>query len=376
MSRMPETAAARRPRQANWDLLRGLSMLLVVAVHTLPTLPRFQESRLGAAAAGFCMVCDPVFFMLSGYFAIRPLRGSLGSYVLRKASTVLMPLVVYSLVLYVTLGWPSLSPGGYLACLADYLSGGWWFVPALVPFLLLAPFLYQMLEGLDDRWIRRLAVLCLSLFGWGAISHLLAFLAGLVGRPGVSRLVTIGTHFVPTEPLRGYFPVFVMGYLYRRLSATLSERARRRAACAGLGALALSAVCAGLGVPQDDPNQLWVLAAFGLMFAFEFARVPEGAATRAAVWVGKRSFSIYLLHYYLVLRLLGATPAWTGAAALVSDLPLSAGVALAALLVLGVFALTLLLASVLDPLVLAPAQRLFDRLAGAALPRLEKRDVA
>lgn len=373
---MSETAVTRRPRQANWDVLRGLSMLLVVAAHTLPMLPRFQGPRLGGAVAGFCLVCDPIFFMLSGYFAIRPLRGSLGSYVLRKASSVLVPLVVYSLVLYVATSWSTLSPGGYLACLLGYLRGGWWFVPALVPFLLLAPFLHWMLEGLDDRWIKRLAVLCLALYGWGAISHLLVYLAELVERPGLSSLVTIGTYFVPTEPLRGYFPTFVLGYLYRRLSGVLPERAKRRAACAGLGALVLSTVVSGLGVPQDDPNQLWVLAAFGLMFAFEFIRVPEGAATRAAVWVGKRSFSIYLLHYYLVLGFLGTTSIWAGAAALVSSIPLPAGVALAVLVVLGVFALTLLVASVLDPLVLTPAQRLFDRLAAAVLTRLEKRDVA
>lgn len=214
---MSETAVTRRPRQANWDVLRGLSMLLVVAAHTLPMLPRFQGPRLGGAVAGFCMVCNPIFFMLSGYFAIRPLRGSLGSYVLRKASSVLAPLVVYSLVLYVATSWSTLSPGGYLACLLGYLRGGWWFVPALVPFL---------------------------------------------------------------------------------------------------------------------------------------------------------------LHYYLVLGFLGTTSIWAGAAALVSSIPLPAGVALAVLVVLGVFALTLLVASVLDPLVLTPAQRLFDHLAAAVLTRLEKRDVA
>lgn len=373
---MSKNIEVRKPRQANWDLLRALSMFLVVAVHTVPSLPFFSGTWLGGAAVGLCMVCDPVFFMLSGYFAIRPPRGGLGEYYARKASTVVLPLVVYSVVLYVALSWSSLSLGGYLSLFLAYLGGYWWFVPALVPYLLLSPFLHRMLEGLDDRWIKRLSILCLALFGWGVVSHLLVYAAGLIDRPGLANLVSIVAYCVPTEPLSGYFPTFVMGYLYRRLSGTLSERAKRRAACAGVGALLLSALLSGLGVPQDDPNQVWVLAAFGLMFAFERVRVPEGALSRMVMWVGKRSFSIYLLHYALILERIMAGEGWAALTEWLSDLPALPGVLMGATVPVGVFTLALLAASVLDPLVLANTQRLFDKLVVAWRRPKEGRGVA
>lgn len=373
---MSENTMTRKPRQANWDLLRALSMLLVVAVHTVPSLPYFSGTSLGAAAVGFCMVCDPIFFMLSGYFAIRPLRGGLREYYARKASTVVLPLFVYSVVLYVVLNWSSLSLGGYLGLFLGYLSSYWWFVPALVPYLLLAPFLHRMLESLDDHWIKRLAVLCLTLYGWGVVSHLLVYAADLIDRPGLSNLVSIVAYCVPTEPLTGYFPTFVMGYLYRRLSKTLPEGTKRWAACAGVGALLLSAFLSGLGVPQDDPNQIWVIAAFGLMFAFERVRVPEGIVSRAVVWAGRRSFSVYLFHYALILERLKAGEGWTALTEWLSGFPMPLGVATGVMVPVVVFALAFLAASVLDPLVLANVQKLFDRLVEIWLRPKEKRDVA
>lgn len=373
---MSESVVSRKTRRANWDLLRALSMFLVVAVHTVPSLPRFSGTPLGGAAVGLCMVCDPVFFMLSGYFAIRPPRGGLREYYARKASTVVLPLVVYSVVLYVVLNWSSLSLGGYIGLFLGYLSGYWWFVPALVPYLLLAPFLHRMLEALDDRWIKRLAVLCLALYGWGVVSHLLVYLAGLIDRPGLSNLVTIVAYCVPTEPLAGYFPTFVMGYLYRRLSAALSAETKRWLAIAGVGALLLSALLSGLGVPQDDPNQIWVLAAFGLMFTFERVHVPEGAASRVIVWAGKRSFSIYLFHYALILERLKAGDGWATLTEWLSGLPAALSVVAGVMVPVAVFVLALLAASALDPLVLANVQRLFDRLVATLLRPKEKRDVA
>lgn len=373
---MSRNVATRKPRQANWELLRVLSMFLVVAVHTVPSLPLFNGTSLGGAASGFCMVCDPVFFMLSGYFAIRPLRAGLREYYVRKASTIVLPLVVYSVVFYVALNWSSLSLGGYLSLFLGYLSSHWWFIPALVPFLLLAPFLHRMLDALDDRWIKRLTVLCLALYGWGVISHLLVYVSGLIDRPGLSNLVSIIAYCVPTRLLSGYYPTFVMGYLYRRISEMLPAETKRRIAFAGVGALLLSALLSGLGVPQDDPNQIWVLAAFGLMFMFERVSVPEGVASNMIVWVGKRSFSIYLFHNAILLELLRVKGGWTALTEWLSGFSAPQGIVMGLMVPVITFVLALLLASVLDPLVLTNVQKLFDRLVTAWLSSQEKHGVA
>lgn len=374
-ARSTKPAAKSGARLANWDLLRALSMFLVVVVHSSALFPRqlpgFDASTAVRSAA---IVCDPAFFMLSGFFALRPMRGSLGAYYLKKLSTVLLPLIVYSVVLYVAEPRPAPAPGGFLPYAAGLLAGGWWFVPTLVPMLVLAPFMFRALEALDDAWVLRLSRLLAALYVWGAVLHVLMFVARAAGSPALVGLLDVLARCVPTMAPGGYLPVFVMGYLYRRLSALLDEGHKRRIACLGVVAWVLCFVCGGLGLPGDDPNQLWVIAAFGLFFAFERVRVPAGLAERATVWAAKRSFAVYLLQFTTIALVRGAVYERM----LLGDvtaLPALPAIALWGAVVVAAYLLALLAASVLDPTVVAGAQRLFDRLVAAPLLRREERGV-
>lgn len=130
-------------RLANWDLLRTLAMLFVVIVHSSQYLGPVYGIETRPFISEFALICDPIFFVLSGYFAFRPLKTTYAKYLLNKVVTIILPLVVYSVVLYaygcvvgtVTLGFPQ-----YFNWFYSILFGGWWFVPALIPFLVLAPF--------------------------------------------------------------------------------------------------------------------------------------------------------------------------------------------------------------------------------------------
>lgn len=87
----------RAGRQANWDLLRSISMFAVVVVHCGgPYLGQIGAVNLGAIVSRAAIACDPVFFALSGYFALRPLKRGLRDYYQRKLIGIVMPLVVYS----------------------------------------------------------------------------------------------------------------------------------------------------------------------------------------------------------------------------------------------------------------------------------------
>lgn len=98
-------------RQANWDLLRCLAMLFVVIVHSGGYLGRVGPVDLSAVASRGALICDPVFFALSGYFALRPLKSSFSDYYQRKIVGVAVPLVTYSVLLYL---WSSLRGGDSL----------------------------------------------------------------------------------------------------------------------------------------------------------------------------------------------------------------------------------------------------------------------
>lgn len=110
---------------------------------------------------------------------------------------------------------------------------------------------------------------------------------------------------------------------------------------------------------RDDPNQLWVIAAFSLLFLFERVRIPEGVASKVVVWVAKRSYSVYLFQYTTITIMadLVYTRMVFGDVALLS-LPLE--LAVWVLFVALSYALALLIASILDPLVLGNIQKLFN----------------
>lgn len=87
-------------RLTNWDLLRALSMFLVVVVHIAPQLGSFRGINAGVIVGTGAIICDPIFFCLSGYFALKPLKKSYKDYLFGKALSLLLPIFVYAGLLY------------------------------------------------------------------------------------------------------------------------------------------------------------------------------------------------------------------------------------------------------------------------------------
>ena len=186
VTKTDSASASRGVRLASWDLLRPLSMFLVPVVHCGAYPCEIGSVNLGGALGRAAIVCDPVFFVLSGYFAIRPLRGSLRNYYQRKLVTIVLPLLVYSVILY---AWSTrlsgLSLGGWLG-FAVGMMGPWWFIPCLIPFLVLAPFLYVFFEGLDDKWLMRLSGMALVVSIWSCLVNILRWTLPTFERRGRS----------------------------------------------------------------------------------------------------------------------------------------------------------------------------------------------
>lgn len=155
-------------RLTNWDLLRALSMFLVVVVHIAPQLGSFRGINAGALVGTGAIICDPIFFCLSGYFALRPLKKSYKDYLFGKALSLLLPIFVYAGLLYVykaTTG--SVTDTNFIRYTSGLIQGGWWFVPALIPFILVAPVLSKMFDALDDRTCKIALFVTLGIYAWG-----------------------------------------------------------------------------------------------------------------------------------------------------------------------------------------------------------------
>lgn len=75
-------------------------MFLVVVVHIAPQLGSFRNINASPIASTAAIICDPIFFCLSGYFAFKPLKKSYKDYLFDKALSLLLPIFVYAGLLY------------------------------------------------------------------------------------------------------------------------------------------------------------------------------------------------------------------------------------------------------------------------------------
>lgn len=284
-------------RLVNWDLLRAVSMFAVVVVHMSGYLGPIGGMPTDAIGA-FAIVCDPVFFALSGYFASRPLKTSLPKYYVRKFSGIVLPLFLYSAVLYVYYNWSSgLSPFGYIGYFSNVLSP-WWFIPTLIPLLIVAPFLYKCLESLGDDWVKLLVKLSVVLSVWGMAGCFLTWVFEVTGHFTLSRVVGICASLLPATLVpNSYFIYFCLGFFIRRLIPLLSGKRKNQLIVLGLVCWFLDTTFAHFGINRVDPSYAWLPATISIFLLFDCLSISDGRGSRCIEWVAKRSYSIYLLQF-------------------------------------------------------------------------------
>ena len=158
-------------RLTNWDLLRALSMFLVVVVHIAPQLGSFRSINASAIAGTAAIICDPIFFCLSGYFALKPLKKSYKDYLFGKVLSLLLPIFVYAGLLYAyKAATGSLQDTNFIRYTSGLVQGGWWFVPALIPYIMIAPILAKMFDALDNKTCKIALFVTLGIYAW-AVYH-------------------------------------------------------------------------------------------------------------------------------------------------------------------------------------------------------------
>lgn len=352
-------------RAVNWDILRALAMFLVVVVHTAKYLGPIHGFGTATLVSKTAIICDPIFFAMSGFFAIRPSKRSLGNYYLNKVCTILMPLIVYIVLLYFySTGFSSMSLGNFFQYFASTLSGRWWFIPALVPCLVAAPFLAKGLEALTDHQVKMLAIVMAALFLSGAALTTAQWLFSTIGIETLANLCSLLLWLVPPSVLTSspaYVLFFILGGLFRRLASLISRKNGTRIIVWGIVFWVADITWATLGISRSDPSYFWLFSTFGIMLLFDRVNIGSDIASRAISWVAQRSYSIYLLQYTTI----AISAALFYDQAFFGVIPEMA----APLRILGWIAMTfsayllaLAIASIVDTLILSPLQKLFRKL--------------
>lgn len=147
---------AKKQRAANLDLLRIVSMLLIIFLHSIDHSGVLENSMNCGMGLYFyirftyalCMVCVNIYVMLSGYFMVN------SGFRLHKLVTLWMEAAFYSFVLklaFMIAGKDDFSLFSLASCFVPILMGRYWFLTIYVGMYLLAPFLNMWIRAMDRR---------------------------------------------------------------------------------------------------------------------------------------------------------------------------------------------------------------------------------
>ncbi len=211
-------SAPRPPRRWDYDLLRVLSMLGVVYLHSAATVLRTASGALWHFAnllSSLATAAVPLFFMLSGALLLSQAKtAELSTLFRRRLPKVLLPLLVWSLaVALATLlrSGPEAAGNLLLNLLSTPAMVPYWFLYALVPIYLIAPLLRRMTAALEDaHWNYLILLWFILTIGVGTLHDFL---------PVDSSMRTLFTvHWtLNLDMIGGYLGYFLLGARLARL---------------------------------------------------------------------------------------------------------------------------------------------------------------
>lgn len=339
-------------------------MLLVIVVHTSGYLGPISGVETQMTLGTLGIICDPIFFTLSGYFAFRPLKRTLKNYYLNKVSTILLPVILYSIILYFyTSRFENIGIAEYFAYFTHLMRVDWWFIPALVPCLMVAPFLYKGLKNLSDKQLVCLLIVVVAVFSSGEILSFARWGFNAIGFTAGANFCSLLLVLVPPGVLTGgpqYFQFFILGGIYRRLAPSFKGKLGVALIALGGACWILDTVFAVWGLPRTDPSYFWLFDALGTMILFERINIKGKFAQRVISWTGKRSYSIYLFQW-TTIAMVGRRLYDFQMFGNVADMDVPLRILMWVLLVLGAYVLAWIFASILDTVLLKNVQNWFEK---------------
>ncbi len=287
-----------KPRQLNIEMLRIVSMLLVLFVHYLsfvvkvPYLSRFNSADYATASNlisySLCIVCVNCFVLISGWFSIRPKVRSFANLIFQILFWIVFCGLVYQLL-------PYHEEVGMLAFFEKLLRGSW-FVWAYIGLYAFAPVFNAYLDKVSVR----------TLAGFVGIFYLLSTLCGLITTSiadfnyGYSVISLAGLYFLGNLLRRTeeYLPRPALAWLFLFLAMVLMV--------AGMAYLLMSNK--DNKTPFAYNNPLVVIESACLFMCFVRMKIKRWS--KYILYVSSSAFAVFLGHsnlsssYYGVLSLI------------------------------------------------------------------------
>lgn len=271
-------------RQSNIELLRIISMLLVLMVHADFTSIGTPSRDLMLVSPGqftfrvlvefLSVLCVDIFVVISGWFSIRLSVRGLCNY--------LWQCLYFSAGIYAVMllcGMVSLSPGGIFGIF--YLDKGEWFVKAYLALMILAPVLNAFVDRASRKQMETVLIaffIFQTIFSFrGAAEFIQADYStfSFIGLYLLARYMRIYRHNIPTPHLVGIFIGSVLAN-----AAVFSADVYFRTDFA-------------TGICMSYANPLVIIGA--MILTILFSRLDLGT-NKVINYISGSCFAVYLLH--------------------------------------------------------------------------------
>ncbi|MBQ0084274.1 MAG: acyltransferase [Clostridiales bacterium] len=151
---------AKPARNIRYDLIRCLAMAMVLAQHTLAS---YEVRSSGSFKVKFCyysiafvlMLCNPIFFLISGKFNLKKNFTKPEDYkifYIKKAVSIVLPFVLLSVATYLLNFYNKLSIKDFInRFFNNEIQSVYWFMYILIGIVALSPFYSKMLLALSKK---------------------------------------------------------------------------------------------------------------------------------------------------------------------------------------------------------------------------------
>lgn len=286
----------RKSRDANLDMLRIVSMLLIIFLHSIDHSGVLEQGEVSSSAMYFyvrftyalCQVCVNCYVMLSGYYLVH------SKFRLQKLVALWMETVFYSFVLkllFMVTGQEPISVVSLVSCFFPIITGRYWFITIYVGMYLISPFLNRLILVLNRKEHTILNVCLFILFSlWNSLHPSIAGMNS-GGGWGLAWFVVL---YLAAAWFRLYYtpkhnPVILLGIFL--LIPLLMAVGQVAAKAVGIGIL--QSIISNWFRYDSAPVYLMTIALFT---AFLNVQIKSSRITKAICAVAPLTLGVYLIH--------------------------------------------------------------------------------
>lgn len=296
-------------RQANFELLRIVAMLMIISLHYLVkggvvlSAPfAAKENPVGVLAGlieAFCIVAVNCYVLISGYFCVESVWKP------GKVFVLLCQILFYSLLipcLFLLLGAESAKGMGlydWINCALPIETEHYWFATAYLIMYLFAPFLSAGIRQMEKRQLQIVTALLLCFFSVGKTIFPVSLVTDRHGYDFGWFLCLFVT--------AGYIRIYGISWLEKQSHAVGTYLL----SVFGIWLLALFSNTLGgeinafsyyADMPYTYNHLLCLISAVSLFYLFKNVRIREGHFADAVRKFAPYTFGVYLLHEHNLVR--------------------------------------------------------------------------